>query len=209
MYAGRANWKVQGVRSNSSHLTSEIREVSRYGQNVEYELLVKLKGTAPKGSLKEQLVLETDDSSNPTIPVLVDANIEGDIRVIPEELKFGTVKTGTPKITQFVVQGTKPFRIEKVEFESDRDWFSVALTPADKTNHIVKITMNAPDQPGPFKETMTVTIAGRKVPVAFTVSGTIAGAAPAANPESESKETPSAGSAVPDPGTLETPAPVP
>jgi hypothetical protein len=189
IYAGRGDWTIRSVRSNSSHLTSELKEVSRYGQNVEYELLVKLSGTAPKGSLKDQLVLVTDDLANPNIPVLVDATIENDLKVVPEDVKFGTVKVGTPKMTQFVVQGRKPFRIEKVECDSDRDWFSVALTPLDKTTHVVQITMTAPDQPGEFRENMTVTVAGRKLPLSFTASGIIEAAAPVAAPMSESTES--------------------
>lgn len=207
IYAGRGDWTIRSVRSNSAHLTSELKEVSRFGQNVEYELLVKLTGTAPKGSLKEQLVLETDDASNPNIPVLVDATIEHDLKVVPEDVKFGTVKVGSPKMTQFVVQGRKPFRIEKVECDSDRDWFSVALTPLDKTTHVVQITMTAPDQPGEFRENMTVTVAGRKVPLSFTASGMIEAAAPVAAPMTESKDN--APAAEPAPQTPDTPAPNP
>jgi len=174
LYAGRNNWTIRAVRSDTSHLTTEFREVSRFGQNVEYEVLVKLSGTAPKGSLKEQLIIETDDANYPAIPLLVDATIEADLKVVPEDVKFGTVKVGTPKMTQFVVQGRKPFRIEKVECDSDHEWFSVALTPLDKTTHIVQITMTPPtDQSGAFRENMTVTVVGRKAPLTFTASGVI------------------------------------
>jgi hypothetical protein len=189
MYAGRNNWTIRSVRSDNSHLTGEVREVSRFGQNVEYELLVKLSGTAPKGSLKNQLVLETDDVNYPNIPVLVDATIEADLKVVPEDVKFGTVKVGTPKMTQFVVQGRKPFRIEKVECDSDREWFSVALTPLDKTTHVVQITMTPPaDQSGEFRENMTITVVGRKLPLSFTASGVIEAPPAPVVPASEVQE---------------------
>ncbi len=167
-------------------------------------MLVKLSGTAPKGTLKEQLIIETDDVNYPAIPLLVDATIEADLKVVPEDVKFGTVKVGTPKMTQFVVQGRKPFRIEKVECDSDHEWFSVALTPLDKTSHIVQITMTPPtDQSGPFRENMTVTVVGRKAPLTFTASGVIE-----APPAPVQDEAPAAGTEPAESGApgLEAPA---
>ena len=201
-YAGRSNWTIRSVKSKNTHFVAEVKELSRAGINVEYELLVKLKGTAPLGPLFDQVVLETDDLNNPTIPVLVDGTVEPDLQVTPEVVSLGTLKPGVPKIVKVVVKGRKPFRIEKVECDSDRECYSVALPPVDQTVHVVSLTIIPPDEPGELKEAFTVTIAGRSTTLAFQAIGTIeattkpADAAPApvppdkAPPSSETSEVP-------------------
>ncbi len=184
-YAGRSNWTIRNVRSKNTHLTAVAHEVSRTGINVEYELLVKLVGTAPLGPLLDQIVLETDDLNNPTIPVLVDGAVEADMQVTPNVVQFGQLKPGVPKIVKVIVKGRKPFRIEKVECDSNRDCYGVALPSVNQTVHVVSLTITPPDEPGELKEAFTVTIAGRQATLAFQAIGTIeatttpAGAGPA------------------------------
>ncbi len=177
-YAGRNNWTIRSARCGSVHLTPEIKEISRSGINVEYELLVKLAGTAPKGPLLDQVVLETDDLNNPTIPVLVDGTVDADLQITPEVVPFGSLKPGVPKVVKFVVKGRKPFRIEKVECDSDRECYDVAFPSVEQTVHVVSLTMNPPDEPGELKEKFTVSIVGRPMTLAFQATATIEAATP-------------------------------
>ena len=186
-YAGRSNWTIRSVRSGNAHLVASYKEVSRTGINVEYELLVKLLGTAPLGPLLDQVVLETDDQNNPKIPVLVDGSIEPDLQVTPEVVLFGPLKPGVPKVVKVVVKGRKPFRIEKIECDSDRECYAVALSPVDQTVHVVSLTITPPDEPGELKEAFTVTIAGRQTTLAFQATGTIEAQAQPANAEPDTK----------------------
>lgn len=211
-YAGRDSWTVRSVRKNNPHLESELREVSRGGGRVEYELLVRLVATAPKGVIRDQLVLETDDTLNPTIPLLVEGTVEADLQVTPEVAQFGQLKAGVPKIVNVVVKGKQPFRIEKVECDSTRECFAVSLPQTEKTVQIVALTITPPPEAGEFKETFTVTIAGRKQTLSFRAVGSISVAeAPAreelqAPPESTEttppveKTTVPSGEAVPSEG---------
>jgi Protein of unknown function (DUF1573) len=186
-YAGRSDWTIRSVRNGHPHLATSFTEVSRIGINVEYELLVKLAGTAPLGPLHGQVVLETDDQKNPTIPVLVDGSIEPDLQVTPGVVPFGALKPGVPKVVKVVVKGRKPFRIEKIECDSDRECYVVALSPVDQTVHVVSLTITPPDEPGELKEAFTVTIAGRQTTLAFQATGTIEAQAKPANVESDTK----------------------
>ncbi len=200
-YAGRNNWTIRSVRSRNTHLTAEVKELSRIGINVEYELLVKLAGTAPLGPFLDQVVLETDDLNNPTIPVLVDGTVEPDLQVTPAVVPFGPLKPGVPKTVKVVVKGRKPFRIEKIECDSNRECYAVGLLPVDQTVHVVSLTITPPDEPGELREAFTVTIAGRQATLAFQATGTIEATtkpAPAA-PDSDSKAS--------APADVNTPAP--
>ena len=172
-YAGRSNWTIRNVRCKNTHMTAKALEVARSGINVEYELLVKLVGTAPLGPLFDQIVLETDDLNNPTIPVLVDGTVETDLQVTPEVVQFGPLKPGVPKIVKVIVKGRKPFRIEKVECDSSRECYGVALPSVNQTVHVVSLTITPPYEPGELKEAFTVTIAGRQATLAFQAIGTI------------------------------------
>ena len=198
-YAGRNNWTIRSVRCKSSHMTAVAREVSRVGINVEYELLVKLVGTAPLGPLLDQLVLETDDLNNPTIPVLVDGNVEADLQVTPNVVQFGQLKPGVPKIVKIIVKGRKPFRIEKVECDSSRECYGVALPPVNQTVHVVSLTITPPDEPGELKEAFTVTIAGRQATLAFQAIGTIQATTKPADtgPAPDTKDSPPSDSVTP------------
>ncbi len=203
-YAGRNNWTIRSVRSRNTHLTAEVKELSRIGINVEYELLVKLAGTAPLGPFLDQVVLETDDLNNPTIPVLVDGTVEPDVQVIPEIVLFGPLKPGVPKTVKVVVKGSKPFRIEKIECDSNRECYAVGLLPVDQTVHVVSLTITPPNEPGELQEAFTVTIAGRQATLAFQATGTIEATTKPA-PAKPDSDTPDAASPVPE--TPQLPAP--
>ena len=178
IYAGRDGWTVRSVRGGEPHLDSSFKELSRGNGRVEYELLVKLAGTTPPGPILEQLVLQTDDAANPTIPVVVDGSVEADLQITPGIVPFGILKPGVEKVVNVVVKGRKPFRIEQVECDSARECFGVSpLVPLEKTVHVISLKITPPNEPGDFKESFSVTVAGRAAPLSFQAVGTIEAAA--------------------------------
>ena len=72
-----------------------------------------------------------------------------------------------------VVRGRKPFTIEKIECDSDRECFKVRLPKDLRSVHVLPLTVTPPDQPGQFVEQFTVTVAGRSEPLTFKAEGTI------------------------------------
>jgi len=201
-YAGRGNWTVRNVRSSTPNLVPAFRQVARVGGNVEYELTVKLSSDARPGRILGQIVLETDDALNPNIPLLVDGAIEADLQITPQVVQFGTLKPGVPKVVNVVVKGRRPFRVDGLECESDRDCYGVALPNTDKTVHIIPLTITPPNEPGDLKEDFTVSIAGRKAPLTFQAVGKIEAPAVPVEPEkpagvAEPDATPEVGSEPP------------
>src|SRR5262245_9019707 len=93
-YAGRDTWKITDVRGASDDLEVELTETQRYSGRVGYELLVRVKPTAKAGYFNEQLVLVTNDDSNPRIPIHVDGRIVPQISASPEPLLLGDVPVG-------------------------------------------------------------------------------------------------------------------
>ena len=174
-YAGRNNWTLTSAKFNSPHLSAEIVEKSRGNGLVNYELIVKLSETAPIGSLRDQMVLVTDDANNPQIPVQVEARIEPEIVVT--DANFGPLVPGKPKEAQVVVRYTKvpvkPFKIEKCERTEQDDSIKIKKSDAIRPLHQISLTFTPPNKPGLFEETFFLTISGREEPIEFKARGRI------------------------------------
>lgn len=181
-YAGRDDWKVEDIKIEGESIEASISEPVRSPGQVRYDLAVSLKPGVPVGPVHERITVVTNDASNPYIPVLVEAKVEPDIVVTPLTYQLGSnLLPGQEKRWNVILRGRKPFLIEKVECESDLQAFKVAVPEQEKLTHLLTLVCVAPDQPGKFTETFTVTIAGRPEPVTFTATGTIAGDTATAN----------------------------
>ncbi len=171
-YAGRENWAINKIETNNPHLEGRVVQTFRGQGQVKYDLLMTLKPTAPAGTLRQQVLLITDDLNSPQVPVQVQARVEADITVVPLTQVLGSMSPGAEKTVNFVLRGHKPFTIEKIEVDSDRKNCKVAVPEDAKPFHTLPITIKAPDDPGAFEEQFTVTIAGRPEPIVFTAKGT-------------------------------------
>ncbi|QDU40269.1 hypothetical protein Mal4_46250 [Maioricimonas rarisocia] len=174
-YAGRSDWTIREVKTGNPLVSAEVEEVQRSGGQVRYNLTVRLSPEAPLGAVRDQLVLVTDDEANPYVPVAVEGLVEPDIVVTPAPLPLGTLQPGVAKTFNVVVRGRKPFSIDRIECESDRDCYKVRMSNATKTVHILPLTVTPPSEPGDFEELFTLTIKGRPQPVTFTARGKITG----------------------------------
>jgi hypothetical protein len=172
-YAGRGNWKVKEVISKNPNVTAKVVETRRDAANVNYDLVVTVKGSAPVGELRDQLTLVTDDAGNPYIPVLVEGRVEAEYSVNPEVVSLGSLAPGESKTVNVVVRGKKPFAIEKIESEKTVGAFEVRLPKETKALHVFPLTVIAPTEPGTLSEEFSVTITGSSQPVMFKVYGKV------------------------------------
>lgn len=181
-YAGtpdRTDWAIQEARTTNPHLEAKLQEQSRSGGGssnvkVDYALTVTLKPSAPAGSFRGLIQLVTNDASNPIVPVLAEARIEGDITVTPENIPLGTLTPGRSKTVNVVIRGKKPFAIDSIEREGNSGDFAVRLPEGEKPVHVIPLTFTPPEQPGAYQELFTVTIPGREDQVTFKATGRIA-----------------------------------
>ncbi len=172
-YAGRDDWKILEVNTDSRHIEAKVVEKSRGGGRVNYELNVTLKGTAPVGPLREQIFLITNDVRGRQVPVLVEARVESDVAVTPDVISLGTLFPGVDKKFNVVIRGKEPIAIVKIECDSDREAFKVRLPKSTRSVHVIPMTFTSPNKPGDFSEEFSVTIAGRPEPVTFKAYGKI------------------------------------
>jgi hypothetical protein len=176
-YAGREDWAITEVKSANPLITTELVPTGRENGRVSYELVVKLAPNAPTGDIRDHLVLMTNDERSPEVDVAVEGAVVADIVVNPSDIVLGTLQAGVPKTVSVVVRGRRPFVIERMECESQRDCYKVRIGEDTRTVHVLPLTITPPSEPGDLAEKFYLTIQGREEPVEFTAHGTIAGAA--------------------------------
>ena len=172
-YAGREDWALTGIESRNPHVTAKAVDTGRGGGRVSYNVILTLDPKTPKGPVREQLILKTNDVNFKTVPLLVEAKVESDITITPEIVSLGMMVPGQEKTVNVVMRGKKPFEIEKIECESDDEAFKIRMPKAAQPMHVLPLTIVPPDKPGDYSEQFTVTIAGRNEPIVFKAFGRI------------------------------------
>lgn len=180
-YAGREDWKIRGVEVKNPNLKVDVVEKARGGGKASYDLVVNVLDKAPVGNLREQINILTDDSRSPRVPILVEARVEADITVTPSIVSLGMLTPGQQKRVSVVIRGRQPFKISKIEADSDLGAFKVQLPKDARIVHVLPLSVTTPDKPGDFAERFSVTIEGRPAPVEFEAKGKILGQTASAN----------------------------
>jgi hypothetical protein len=151
-YAGRSDWQIVKVEKANPALETQLVETARVGNKVSYDLITTLKGDAPIGYLKDNLILVTNDpaAKNPRIPIAVEAIVASPLTVQPNPLMIGVLEKGKSGTKQLVVRSTaaegKPFRITSVRSDDPR----FEAHPSDKPNaiHLVPVTFKGGNAEG-------------------------------------------------------------
>lgn len=149
-YAGRSDWKITDVRGASDDIEVELTETQRKSGRVSYDLLVRMKESAPAGYFNEQLILVTNDDKHPRIPIYVDGRIVPEISVAPESIMFGEVAYGEQVPKKILVRGKKPFKI--VSLSCDDNCFEFKKDEKSSERHIIEIVFAAKHDPGKVKD---------------------------------------------------------
>jgi hypothetical protein len=153
-YAGRSRWEITDVLSRSEDFEVELVQRDRKSGRVSYDLLVRLKDTAPAGDLREQLVLVTNDRSEQRIPVLIEGKVVPVVSVAPNSVVFGEVAQGQEVSKKVLVRGKKPFRIIDIYCDDDSLKFQ---TPSESaTRHIVNFQFTASGKPGKVEDKVNI-----------------------------------------------------
>jgi hypothetical protein len=187
-YDGRSSWKVVDVRGVSNDIEVELTQKRRYAGRIAYDLLVRLKDTAPAGYFNDQLVLVTNDEQYPRIPIHVSGRVVPVISVAPQSILLGDVPHGEQVSKKVLVRGKQPFRIMSVQSDAE-DLFQFKTDDKASSRHIVEIIFDAKKDAGPVKQTIHIaTDLGEQYDATVSAYATIVAppAEPAA-PESAAK----------------------
>ncbi len=187
-YAGRSNWQIVDVTNDNDHFEVELEEKSRYGGQVKYGLLVRLKDNLPPGYVKDQITVVTNDglADSQRIPLIVEGRVVPEISVTPEALVLGDVPSGESVTKKIIVRGKKPFKI--LDVNCGDDCFTFKTDTDSKALHIVELTFNPGSQSGPIKVPVKITTdRGPNRDAKLMVSAKVVAPEPTVEPESESQ----------------------
>ncbi len=153
---GRSDWEVTKMKTLSSKVRAELRELSRTADGqIHYSLTATLQPGVTNGYFKDEITLLTNDQGSPTIPISVVANIQSAVAVTPSIINFGSVRPGQSVSKTILVRSKDPFAITRLAPSAD------AVKAGDEGKesravHTLKVTFQAPEQPGPFHATLNI-----------------------------------------------------
>jgi hypothetical protein len=143
---GRSDWQIVDVRSVNSSYEVEVVDGPRSAGRVSYDLIVRLKKDAPPGYIHDPLILVTNDTQVPQIPIEVEGNIKAELNVSPQVLAMGTVEAGQKVTKPLIVTGHKPFKV--VAVHCDDDSFTFKIPSGAEKVRIIPVTFAAPNKSG-------------------------------------------------------------
>lgn len=156
-YAGRTNWNITDVRSVSDHYQVELGEAVRTGNQVMYNMLVRVKPDAPSGYFKDSLTIVTNDSRNQRMSLPIYGKVASALSIAPAALSFGEVSVGDSVTKKVIVQSQEPFVVLQVDC-GENSCFSAPLNGlgVPKKLHVLPVTMT-PAKPGEVQQQIVVT----------------------------------------------------
>ncbi|MFN4258538.1 MAG: DUF1573 domain-containing protein [Gemmataceae bacterium] len=172
-YAGPLDWKITGIVTNNSPVDVNVEQLYRQPGKVGYRLRITLKADAPVGNHRYDLSLMTNDPVSPLVPMLVEANVQATLSVVPSTVNMGDMQRGETTARRVVVRGAKPFRI--LQINGLGDGLEADLPSTSQTVHVVTIRCQG-KQPGEIRRqlqfktdlsneiTATVLITGQCLP---------------------------------------------
>lgn len=155
-YTGRSDWRIVDVKNANPHLVVHLKEASRGGGRVEYELVAAMDNQASPGYIRDHLLLTTNDRSRPQVPLLVEGCVVSGIVVSPASLFMGTVEPGREVTKQLVVRAKQPFRILAIDCEDPSFRFDTSSAQTPKPVHLVPVTFTAGDSRGKISRTIRI-----------------------------------------------------
>jgi hypothetical protein len=116
---GPPEWRVVKMVSASKVLDATLVETRRGDGMVSYRLDVSIKPTAPAGYVRDEIQLVTNDPDSRGFPVLVTAEVRGDLSASPSVLSLGAASSSDPVQGRFIVRASKPFKVVTIEGAGD------------------------------------------------------------------------------------------
>ena len=156
-YAGRSNWNITDVRSVSENYQVELGEAVRTGNQVMYNMLVRVKPNAPAGFFKDSLTVVTNDSRNQRLSLSIYGKVASALSIAPASLSFGEVSVGDSQTKKVIVQSQQPFVVLNVDC-GDNAGLTAPLDGLSepKKLHVIPVTIT-PDKAGEVQQQIVVT----------------------------------------------------
>jgi hypothetical protein len=151
---GSSPWAITDVRSANPYFEVTLSKPTNTGSQTLYDLVAKLKSTAPAGYVKGQLILVTNDVKATQIPMDVEGRVVAEVTVSPQLLTLGAVTAGQTVTKNVVIRANREFKITGVTCSDG------CLTCEPKTTaarvHILPVTFQAGEIAGKVERELKI-----------------------------------------------------
>ena len=159
LYAGRKNWQIMKIESPNSWLATSFKEINRGRGRIDYEVAVTLKADAPAGFFQDELIVHTNDSEMPRVPLRVSGEVTAPLKISPGVIELGKIEKGASVTRKLIVLGKTPFVIDSLTADGWK--VQVSLDAEAKKTHILQTTFTSENNdPGPRKSELVIKVAG-------------------------------------------------
>lgn len=144
------NWQILDVKSTFPHVAVSLSSPIGFGNQLRYDMTVRLKETAPPGFVQSELIIIANDFGRTTeIPIKFSAKVASALQISPEILTI-IAPQGSLIEKKIVIKAASEFRIKDVTCSNTS--FSVKAD-AEKSSkvHFVKVTYSADQPPGRYE----------------------------------------------------------
>ncbi|MBY0527198.1 MAG: DUF1573 domain-containing protein [Gemmataceae bacterium] len=153
-FLGGGQWQVTGTHCDSNYVKPVLKEVTRGGAEVSYQLTATLRNDAPAGKWFTDIWLKTNNPMTPRIRVPLTVEIESALTVSPAIVDLGSVKVGAQTERRVIVRGVRPFKITDVH-GADAQLKVRDTTPDNKPLHVLAVTLQG-DKPGDMTRSLRI-----------------------------------------------------
>jgi hypothetical protein len=148
------NWKITEATSTGAFIKTEVKEESRSGSFVTYEVTAILDKECPVGNWTSDVNLKTSNSAVAKLRIPVTVNVIAAVAVNPEVATFGTLPMGVATEKKFTLQSGTPFKILDVKGVDEQ--LKVVIEKSDASPiHTITLAAN-PKALGGFTRTVEI-----------------------------------------------------
>lgn len=148
------NWKITEATSTGAYIKAEIKEESRSGSFVTYEVAAILDKECPAGNWTSDINLKTSNSAVAKLRIPVTVNVITRMAVNPEIATFGNLPMGVATEKKLTLQSGTPFKILDVKGVDEQ--LKVVIEKSDASPiHTITLAAN-PKALGGFTRTVEI-----------------------------------------------------
>jgi hypothetical protein len=148
------NWRITEATSTGAYVKTELKEESRSGNFVTYEVTAILDKECPAGNWTSDINLKTSNAAVAKLRIPVNVNIVTLVAANPESIAFGNLSVGTATEKKLTLQSGTPFKILDVKGVDEQ--LKVVIEKADASQtHTIILAAN-PKALGGFTRTVEI-----------------------------------------------------
>ena len=164
--------EITEVQSDSNYVQAQTGAARRNGNEVTYDLTVKLRASTPVGNWYTDVWVKTNVEGMTQIRVPLTVEVESALSVSPDLVALGPVKVNGENERRVVIRGAQPFKVTAIE-GGDEEVIVKDSTDDAKQVHVLTVKIK-PTKAGDVKRKIKVkTDLKEEGEVDFNVTATI------------------------------------